>query len=252
MTDEELAAFDPDELEEPAGDVEPSQINYFDRAVAIGFTQSGKSELINIPFSGFRCQRALVDYKREFALPEVSPVYDPDQLDWSQPLIHFRPHPGRGPEQFEEFFQAAMELTGPLVVACHEIGALINYRPQAAGPYLTAYFTQGAALGKGALMATQRPKNVPVFCLTEADHHFVTVPQLTRDDDLQTVADAMSPVNQDRFTKDDLSRELTSAISLHGRYSFLWKDRRSGVLQTFSPLPEHIRRMSIVKRTQSV
>jgi len=43
--------------------VEGGGVRYHERAFFAGPTESGKSELLNFVFSGFRCQRLLYDTK---------------------------------------------------------------------------------------------------------------------------------------------------------------------------------------------
>jgi len=254
--DPDLGEFSP----EPESDGPPTiapphevegqaQVNYNDRVVAIGFTGAGKSELVNVLWSGMTCQRLLVDNKREFAIPDVAPVSDPGSLDWSEPVLHFRPHPGRGTEQYEELFEACMQRRG-LSVAVHELSAVCGHQPNRVGNYTLSYLTQGRALGLGWIAGTQRPFRIPVSALSEAEHIFEFPPQLARMDDHRAAAEALSPIDGHRLSADDLTQELAAIEKLTGPYSFLWKDRRVGQLQSFPPLPEQLRHTSIVHRTE--
>jgi hypothetical protein len=237
------------ELEEPAAPAATPQFSYNDRLYALGYSTSGKSEVLNVIFSGLRCQRLLIDNKPEFAIPELEPVHHPDSIDWTAPLIHYQPAPGSDASQYEEIFAEAFTRRG-LVVCVHELGALVDYNANRAGRYLISYMSQGARLGLGLLAGTQRPVWVPTAGTSEAKHVLVFTPQLARRDDNAAAADAISPVDGQPVATDDLLSELTQLHADHGPWSFLWKHRDTGTLTAFPPLPESIRAQSIVKRLE--
>ena len=235
----------PGEQEQPLA---PPQFDYNDRLYAFGFSTSGKSEVLNLIFSGIACQRILIDTKPEFHIDDVPPAHHPGEIDWSAPIIHYQPLPGTECDQYEPIFQQALTLPGPRVVCVHEVQDLVDYKPQKAGRWLLGYAAKGARLGKGLLAGSQRPRLVPSSSITEARHIVVMVPQLARQDDNVTAAELISPVHSQVFRVDDLQRELALLEQQHGHYSFLWKDRKTGQLIAFPPIPQHLRDFSIVDR----
>jgi energy-coupling factor transporter ATP-binding protein EcfA2 len=94
-------------------------IVHHDRVFIAGRTGSGKSELINVLFSGFACQRLLVDTKDEFDIPGVERVRDVAAIDWSEPIIHYVDSSSQAGE-FDELFEACLRRRH-LVVAVHEL-----------------------------------------------------------------------------------------------------------------------------------
>lgn len=241
----------PQEEPEPAAPAPaaPPAFDYNDRLMALGYSTSGKSELLNVIFSGLRCQRLLIDTKPEFHIEDLEPVHEPEAIDWTAPLIHYQPAPGSDHRQYEPIFQAAFTRRG-LVVCAHELGALVDYNAQRAGRYLISYLSQGARLGLGALVGTQRPVWIPVSGQTEAQHVVVFVPQLARAEDNKAAADNISPVEGQTFYTDDLLSELAALGQQSGTYSFLWKDRKTGLLHSFGPLDERVRQSNIVQRLE--
>lgn len=223
------------------------QFSYNDRLYALALTRSGKSELLNVIFSGLACQRLLLDPKPEFSIPGHEPVSTPDEIDWTAPLIHYKPAPGSDCAQYEQIFAQAFTRRG-LTICAHELAALVDYQPNRAGRYMISYCAQGGALGLGLLAGTTRPKLVPTAAIAEATHVICLPPQLARREDTQAAAEALSPVGDLPLTGDDLAGELAHLP----RYGFLWKDRRQegAPLHSFPPLPEAVRRLSIVQRTE--
>lgn len=227
----------------------PPAFSYNDRLYALGISRAGKSEILNVLFSGLACQRVLIDSKPEFAIEGVAPVSDPERIDWTQQTIHYKPPPGSGCAQYEEVFRQASFRRG-VTICAHELAALVEFKPNKAGPFLRTWVSQGGALGQGALFGSQRPFLIPSGALTEANHVLMIGPQLAKADDNRAAAEAFSPVGDETFTADDLVNELAIIRRELGPYAFLWKDRFSGVLQANPPLSENIRRLSIVQRLE--
>lgn len=251
LHDQEQDVDEVDEVEPAAeGPVGPPQFNYNDQLYAFGFSTTGKSEILNVIFSGIACQKVLLDTKPEFAIDEVTPAHQPEDIDWSEPIIHYQPIPGSECDQYEPIFEAALTMPGPLVICAHEVQDLVDYQPQKAGRFMRGYMAKGARLGKGGLYGSQRPRLVPTSSITEARHVIVMVPQLARREDNITAAELMSPVDGQAFTVDDLLRELAALEAEHGAYSALWKDRSSGQLIALPPMPQHLRDFSIVQRVE--
>jgi hypothetical protein len=250
--DDEQLPEPPEEPETTAleSDEPPAQaprFSYNDRMYALGYSTSGKSELLNVIFSGLRCQRLLIDNKPEFTIPELEPVHTPEAIDWTQPLIHYQPAPGSDHTQYEEIFAAAFTRRG-LCACVHEFGALVAYNANRAGPYLISYLSQGARLGLGGLFGAQRLAYVPVPGKTEANHVTMFVPQLALKDDNDAAAELFSPVDGAPLSRQELLAELAELQRESGPYSFLWKDRSAQTLTSFPALPHNLRSQSIVNR----
>jgi len=223
------------------------QFSYNDRLYALALTRSGKSEILNVMFSGVACQRLLLDPKPEFYVPGLDPVHTPEGIDWNTGLIHYQPQPGSDCAQYEQIFADAWTRNA-LLICIHELAALVDYQPGRAGRYMVSYCAQGGAKGKGLLAGTTRPFLVPTAAIAEATHVLVLPPQLAREDDMKAAAAAMAPVNDQPFTRHDLAAEMTQLP----RYGFLWKDRRQegSPLHSFPPLTPEMRARSIVKRSE--
>lgn len=216
-------------------------IAYNGRTLIIGVTGSGKSELINVQFSTFRCQRVLYDSKHEFSVPDVHPVTaEADLIDWRQPIVHFRPgEDARG--DADRFFRSAFARPNPLVVAVHELGDLCDYNANGAPAAVKRYFVQGRALGKGLIGGTQRPVGIPKQAFTEAGDFFVFVPRPAQDD-LMIVARELG------YGQDDLGRLLDACQEDLGEHSFLRWSRKTRQLVRCPPLPANVRRRIAVRR----
>lgn len=238
-----------DELE-PDGQVAPPRFAYNHRLYAFAYSRSGKSEILNVIFSGIACQRILIDTKPEFAIDGVEPVHDVSQIDWREQTIHYKALPGSDCSQYEDLFEALLTIPGAMTVCVHEIQDLVDYQPQKAGRFLRGYMAKGGALGKGLIAASQRPRLIPSAAISEATHLLILPPQLARKEDMVTAAEVLSPVGGEPFHVEDLARELALLEQQHGRFSFLWKDRLTAILHAFPPLPEAVRQCSIVQRVE--
>lgn len=266
--------FDPDELADDDGEPEPTDelesgepvgggpapalappptFDYNHRLIALGFSRSGKSEFLNVIFSGLESQRLLIDNKPEFTLEhlDIAPVRRPGEVDWSQPIIHYQPLPGSDPDQYEELLGVVIQRRG-ITVCVHEFGAICDYNANKAGPNVKTWLAQGGSQGQGALVGAQRTVYFPVSGLTEANHVTVWTPGLARREDMQTAAEAMSPVGSAPLTGRELSDELSALKAEHGLYSFLWRNKLAehDVLHAFPPIPQEVRNLNIVRRTE--
>lgn len=216
-------------------------IAYNGRSLALGITGSGKSELLNLQFSAFRCQRALYDSKDEFTIPGVDRITgDVDALDWRQPVVHFVPGEDNR-DDAQRFFAAAFARPGALVVCAHELGDLCDYNANAAPPAVKRYFVQGRALGKGILGGSQRPVGMPKQALTEAGDIFLFVPRLANAD-LETIAKELG------LGADELAGHIDRTLERFGEHSFIRWNRRARSLVACPPLPDHERRRTSVWR----
>lgn len=144
------------------------------RVIAVGKTRSGKSVLVRTYLAGYR-NVVCLDTKGDVKWPEAGrvPVYthlkDLGQLGAGKAI--FRPKLSeRSPEHYDAFFRWIFE-RGNTILWVDEIYSICE--GQEIPFYLKALLTQGAALGIGVWICTQRPKFVPNFCFSEAEHFFV-------------------------------------------------------------------------------
>jgi hypothetical protein len=214
-------------------------IAYNDRTLVLGYTGSGKSELLNHHFSAIRCQKILVDSKDEFFIEGVEPVRDPAELDWEQPVLHYVASTGER-DEYNELFEACFRRRF-LVVCVHEHGDLCEFHPTATPRFVRLYLTQGRAHGLGLLGGSQRPVEMPKRARTEVQHVFLFVPKLDAEDhDVVAKIVHLSPA--------DLSQLVEETQAEHGMHSFLWFNKESRELIKCPPLPEQVRRRTIVGR----
>lgn len=214
-------------------------IAWNDRTFCVGYTGSGKSELLNHLFSAQRCQRVLVDTKDEFSIEGVEPVHDAGDIDWSAPLIHFSSEAG-DLDDFDRLFRACYARRN-LSMCVHELADLCEDQPGAAPRWVRAYLRKGRAHGLGLLGGTQRPVGMPRVSRTEAQHIFAFAPRLDPDD-LPVVARMM------HLAPAELEGALRSAHAAHGDHAFLWYDVPAAQLTVCPPLPARARAQTIVSR----
>jgi hypothetical protein len=216
-------------------------IVHHDRVFIAGRTGSGKSELINVLFSGFACQRLLVDTKDEFDIPGVERVRDVAAIDWSEPIIHYVDSSSQAGE-FDELFEACLRRRH-LVVAVHELADLCEHSPGRTPRAVNAYITKGRAHGLGLLGGSQRPVNIPRTARTEVQHVFAFVPPMDPDD--RPVIARMMELEEPALLS---LLAQARAKSPTGEHSFLWYEQRARELKITPPLPDDVRRRSIVRR----
>jgi hypothetical protein len=214
-------------------------IAYNDRTLVLGYTGSGKSELLNHHFSASRCQKLLIDAKDEFAIAEVVPARAPDELDWSEPVLHYIPSTGDA-DEWEELFAACFRRRW-LVVCVHELGDLCEFQPGRTPRHVRKYLSMGRSHGLGLLGGSQRPVEMPKRARTEVQHVFVFVPELDPDDHnvIAQICQLQPPA---------LSQMLAELQRDHGHYSFLWFNKRTREVNVSGPLPDHVRSQTIVGR----
>jgi hypothetical protein len=222
-------------------------IEYHNRLLAVAPTRGGKSELLNVLASALQNQWALVDPKEEFAIDGVPKVHNVQELDFAnQRILHWVPPPT--PEAWEHFFARVLALRkadppGRFTAVVHEAGYSCQFRPNAVGPNHNTFLSQGEAHGLGAWYATQRPKLLPTFATSEPAHVFAFAEKMTRGDDHATLAESMSMPPQ------QLADAQQHLLAVHGRYAYVWFDRRAGAVQGMAPLPDELRARNIVRRT---
>lgn len=220
-------------------------IAFNQRVFVAGETRSGKSEFVNLLFSGFRCQRFLLDTKGgEWLIPGVQPTRDVAMIDWRQPIIHFITQTSEV-DEVDELFQE-LNRRQNIVVCCHELGDLCGHSTNRTPASVNRYFSQGGAWGRGLLGASQIPVDIPKRAKTEAQHIVTFVPPMA-DDDLKTIAKMVSGIDaaELRLMLEECEREF-------GRHSFIWFTKGAGEPSVWGPLPEHLRRGIIVRRAAGV
>lgn len=216
-------------------------IRWHDRVFVVGYTGSGKSEVLNLLFTKLRNQKLLLDTKPEFTIPGVTPVSRVRDIDWSAPVIHYRDLSNSLTDYDELFYEAHHRRN--FTVCCHELADLCEDQPNRAPEWVRKSLRKGNVFGNGILGGTQRPVGMPRQGRTEAQHVIHMVPQLDPDDH-QIVAKMM------QLSDHQLRRTLAEAtnVSLTGEYSAVWFDRRAGKITLIPPLPDHVRRSIIVRR----
>lgn len=216
-------------------------IRFNERVLVLGQTGSGKSELLNHLFSSMRCQRLLIDTKgHEWTIDGVEPATSPESIDWSQPIIHYVTQEDDLSELDAVFAQARTRRG--LSVCVHELCDLCNYRAAATPPNVSAFISKGRGHGLGLLGGSQRPYEIPVRGRTEVQHVFIVVPKLG-DDDVKAMAGLGIGVSSAK----ELGQLIDRVDSEHGEHSFIWFRKGAREYTVCKPLPEHLRRQSIVK-----
>jgi hypothetical protein len=214
-------------------------VSYNDRTLVLGFTRSGKSELINHQFSSMRCQRLLIDTKDEWVVDGVERVASIEAIDWSAPIIHNAPI-DNDRDDFDRLFGLAYQRRH-LVVCVHELADLCEFNSHATPPKVRTYLSKGGAHGLGLLGASQRPVEMPKRALTECQHVFVLVPRMTQPD-LEAIGQMIDrPASEVAQLIDQLHAE-------QGDHSFLWFNRWTRQLVFCKPLGEEMRRRTIVRK----
>ena len=209
------------------------EIRFDQRVLVLGSTGSGKSELLNLLFSRMAggAQRALIDTKHEFALPGVQPVAgDVDQVDWREPIVHYRDGSG-GAKEMQQLF-AALHQRRRIVTCVHELSDVCEFHAGRTPPAFNAYVSKGRALGQGLLAGSQRPVEIPSRARSEFDHVFMFAPRFVLEQDHKAAAIAMN------MTPDQLGGALDGALAQLGRHSFLHYDRTAQQTVVCAPLSQ--------------
>lgn len=216
-------------------------IRWHDRVFVVGYTGSGKSEVLNLLFSGLRNQKLLLDTKPEFTIPDVTPVSRVEDIDWSAPVIHYRDLTGDLDEYDRLFFETHHRRN--FTVCCHEVADLCEDQPNKAPKWVRMSLRKGNVFGNGQLLGTQRPVGMPRQCRTEAQHVIHMVPALDPDDE-DIVAKMM------KISTRELHDLIEQAVKLSptGQFSAVWYDRRAGATVLVPPLPEQTRARILVRR----
>jgi hypothetical protein len=217
----------------------PQGIRWNDRVLVLGQNGSGKSVLINHLAARYRCQVLLFDTKDEFSIPAVHPVYDVDNVDWDERVIHVVDDSG-DLRHTERLFSAAMQRksgrersgTYGLVIVVHELGDVCLDTPGGAPPSVNAYIRKMRAHAGGLLAGSQRPRNIPRIARTEAQHIFAFSPGFDPED-LPIVAACLG------MSVSECERALEQAASLSptGEHAYIWRDKRARATVIRPPLP---------------
>jgi hypothetical protein len=217
-------------------------VRYNERVLVVGPTESGKSELLNVLFSQFQCQRLLFDTKgHEWTIAGVEPVSDPASIDWSQPIIHYVTAGTELGEVTEVFEQCCGRRD--LVVCVHELNDLSAYSTNKTPEVVNRYLSQGGANGRGLLGATQMPVDMPKRARSEVQHVFTLAPPID-EDHLKVVCRIVGGIGAP-----EMREEIEAVQREHGDHAFVhWP---KGALQepvAYPPLPDWMLEQSIVKR----
>lgn len=230
-------------------------VDYNSRVLVCARTRAGKSELLNLLFSGLRCQRVLVDPKDEFAVAHdagdgsmVPRVTSVDAIDWSERTVHVVPAMWDR-DEWEALFGAAFRRRR-LNLTIHEAAYTCEFRPGSVGPLHNTYISQGEAHGLGYWAATQRPVCLPTFATSEPGHVFAFAEKMTRPDDHGTLA---AMLDLEPTTLGDVQRQLIAEHGGHeqldhAKHAFVWFDRSTGRRTSWAPLPAELRARNCVTR----
>lgn len=226
-------------------------VRYNERALVLGSTGSGKSEVLNVLSAGLRCQRLVLDTKDEFAVPGIEPVRDVDAIDWSQRTVHYQTAPDAGPDEFDDVFRACYYRPGALTVIVHELGDICEFNANRTPRWFNAYISKGRARGKGLYMGSQRPQSIPTRALGESEHVFMVGERFLVPQDHAKVADAMGQDPRELArTIDHVQAELGEPADPQGRtHAFLWFQRGRRQVVACPPLPPAHRQAIDIART---
>lgn len=200
-------------------------VNFNDRVLIVGKTQSGKTTFARYLFSQFTgTRRILVNVKGRVKLGVVA-VRDVERIDWAAPVIDFIPRTIER-DVFEALYERIWAAGGPCVVWLDEGAAVTGagYAPV----HLRVLQQQGAEPGIGHLVCVQRPVNCATELRTEAEHYFIF--GLPSQIDLKVLADEMG------VGVDELGARIRQLREREGEYSFLWWPRATGELVDCAPL----------------
>lgn len=221
-----------------------SGLRYNERAFVGGPTESGKSELLNVLFSQFQCQRLLYDSKgHEWTIAGVEPVSDPAAIDWREPIVHYVTASTDVAEVDEVFSQA--ERQRDLVVCVHELGDLCEYNTNKTPGSVNRYLAQGGANGRGFLGGSQVPVDMPKRAKTEANRIYTMSPAMS-EEHLKVLA-KMAEV-----TEPQMRAMIEEAGGEHGEHAFVeWPRGAKQEPTIWPPLPEWMRSETIVRRREA-
>jgi hypothetical protein len=206
----------------------PEPVRYNERAFIVGKTRSGKTTLARRLAAGFTgARRVIFDVKGRLGDLGAPTVRQPEQIDPALPVVRYVPATLERPV-FERAYEAVWRLAGPTVLWDDE--AAVTTSSAWAPRYSDVYQQQGAELGKGRLVCSQRWQTVAVNLRSEAEHVFICGESLNRRD-LEALAEEI-----DR-PADELRKRMRDVAAAHGPYAFLWWQRATDELADCAPLP---------------
>lgn len=204
-----------------------SGVRFHDRVFIQGKTGSGKTVLAKHLFEQMKgCRRTAIDPKGRLQLG-VQAATSPSSLDLAAPVSHFIPS-SLDDDEYDDVFRRLWVAGGPRVIWIDE-----SYGPTRAGyapHFLRRIVQQGREVEIGLIACSQRPVNVEVTLVSEADHVFMFVPHPPRKD-LQTLADNIG------IEAAHLQGSLQQLLEHEGPHSHLWYVRDEDRLQACAPLP---------------
>jgi hypothetical protein len=208
-------------------------VAFNDRSLFIGKTLSGKSTLARW-FWGqmIGARRVCVNVKGSPGIG-VPPVFDVGAIDWTAPVVNYVPREIT-PKAFEDLYAAILEHGGATNVWLDEA-----YGPttgSSAAPSLIRVQTQGASLGIGHTVCSQRPKDIAVPLRTEAEHIFMVVPPISYDD-LGALAREVSYIDGQPCGPRELADMLREVQQQYGDHAAVWWQRGTGEIVVMEPLP---------------
>lgn len=119
-------------------------------------------------------------------------------------------------EKFQEYFDGIFEKAyhaGNCIVYIDEVYGVTN-GSRDLPTWLTALYTRGRELGVGVMCCSQRPRHIPLFCMSESENFFIFRLLLKEDTDrLGSFVGELSPVpNSDKhgfwFYNIDMDRPI--------------------------------------------
>jgi hypothetical protein len=200
-------------------------VAYNDRCLIVGKTQSGKTTFARHLFAGFGgARRLLVNVKGRVHIG-VPAVRDVAAIDWLAPVVDFVP-PTLERDVWEGLYERIRAAPGPRVVWLDEASGPTGkgYAPV----YLRVVQQQGAELGIGHIVCSQRPVNIASELVTEAEHIFIF--GLPGRLDLKHLADELG------VPTDYLAGRIEQLRAREGDYSFIWWERATGEMVDCAPL----------------
>jgi hypothetical protein len=214
----------------------PPGVSFNERALIVGKTRSGKTTLARKLAAGFTGARIVVHDPKAMLDMGVPIARHPRDLDPAARVVHYvpvtldrgrPPRAGVEPTGAELFYRDVWHMAGPTWLWDDEAAAVTtgNYAPV----YSDVYQQQGAGLGKGRGVLTQRPVDIRPNLRTEAEHVFVFTPPPAWPD-LRILAL--------EFGRDpgELQRLMRDLAAHEGPHSFVWWHRGTGELAACAPL----------------
>jgi hypothetical protein len=165
-----------------------------ERSYIVGRTRSGKSTLarylLRSPRRLVACdpKRSLGDWKLESWNRETREAL----LEGRDVRVRVTPEPGAKPEEFWETILRTVFNAGDCILYVDEVYLLTESEsPTGYPPALRDIWTGGGEQGIGAFAISQRPRFIPKYLISEAEHFFVF--RLLLEADRQYVADFTHP-----------------------------------------------------------